>query len=210
MTYSHSDKKWQLLIKRMMDIVISLATLTILLPLLILIALLVKLTSQGPIFYRWRLLGVDKKHFTSYKFRTMIENAEEIEKELRNNNMNEMNGVYFKLKNDFRVTPIGKILRKFSLDELPQLYSILIGDMSLVGPRPVRISEKDGLDSCHDKRFIVKPGATSSWVVSGKNKINDFTEIIKLDIDYINNWSLWLDIKIILKTVPIILLGRNN
>jgi lipopolysaccharide/colanic/teichoic acid biosynthesis glycosyltransferase len=206
---SLTRKPLQLLLKRSIDIVLSSMGLLLLSPLLILISVLVKLTSHGPVFYRWKILGRHGKPFMSYKFRTMIDNAEEMEEELRRNNINEMKSVYFKLKDDFRVTFLGRILRKFSLDELPQLISVIKGDMSLVGPRPVRIHERDELKPWHQRRFSVRPGATSPWVVNGKNKIDNFDEIVKMDLAYIENWSLILDIKLILKTFPILLLGKN-
>lgn len=210
-TYSPTSRKyWKIAIKRIVDIVISFVALILLSPLFLVIAVLIKMTSHGRIFYEWKLLGLNKKPFTSYKFRTMVEHAEEIEKKLRQENINEMKGVYFKLKKDSRVTPLGRILRKLSIDELPQLYSVIKGDMSLVGPRPVRIVEKDELKDWHRRRFCVRPGVTSPWVVSGKNKINDFDDIARLDLLYIDKWSLWLDAKILLKTIPVILLGKNN
>jgi exopolysaccharide biosynthesis polyprenyl glycosylphosphotransferase len=199
----------EMAIKRIFDIIISSSCLILLSPLIIAIVFLVKFTSPGPVFFRWKIMGINRKHFISYKFRTMAENAEEIEKKLREGMTNEMQGVYFKLKDDFRVTPVGRFLRKYSLDEIPQLYSVLKGDMSLVGPRPVRIMEREELKAWHKRRFCVKPGVTSSWVVMGKNKISDFDEIAKLDLNYIDNWSLWLDIKILFKTVPLLILGKN-
>ncbi|MBI5675289.1 MAG: sugar transferase [Nitrospirae bacterium] len=199
----------EMAIKRMFDLMISSFCLIFLSPLIMAIALIVKITSPGRIFYQWKIMGVNKKHFISYKFRTMAENAEEIEKKLREKKNNEMQGVYFKLKDDFRVTPIGRFLRKYSLDEIPQLYSVVKGDMSLVGPRPVRIMEKEELKNWHKRRFCVKPGVTSPWVVMGKNKISDFDEIAKLDLNYIDNWSLWLDLKILFRTVPVLVFGRN-
>lgn len=199
----------EMAIKRMFDIAISSFCLILLSPLIVAIALIVKLSSPGPVFYKWKIMGINKKHFISYKFRTMAENAEEMEKKLREKKNNEMQGVYFKLKDDFRVTPIGRFLRKFSMDEIPQLFSVLKGDMSLVGPRPVRIVEKEELKNWHNRRFSVKPGVTSPWVVMGKNKISNFDEIAKLDLNYIDNWSLWLDIKILFKTIPVLVFGRN-
>lgn len=207
--YTFLHDEWALYLKRLIDIVIAATLLLVLSPLILFIVLLIKFTSGGSVFYKWRLLGLNKKPFTSYKFRTMVENAEEIEKKLREKNINEMNGVYFKLKEDFRVTKLGRILRKFSMDELPQLYSVLKGDMSLVGPRPVRILEKDELHDWHRRRFSIRPGVTSLWVIRGKNKITDFDEIAKLDLQYLDNWSLWTDLRIMLKTLPILLLGKN-
>lgn len=210
-TYSPTSRKyWKMSLKRIADIVISFIVLLLVSPLFLITAILVKMTSRGTIFYEWKLLGLNKKPFTSYKFRTMVEHAEQLEKQLRQKNNNEMKGVYFKLKKDPRVTIIGRVLRKLSIDELPQLYSVLKGDMSLVGPRPVRLAEKDELKDWHRRRFSVKPGVTSRWVTSGKNKINDFDDIARLDLTYIDNWSLWLDLKILIKTIPIILLGKNN
>jgi lipopolysaccharide/colanic/teichoic acid biosynthesis glycosyltransferase len=202
--------KWSKIIKRTIDISLCLPALLLLSPVLILIGLAIKLTSLGSVLYRWKIIGKDGRRVISYKFRTMIQNAEEIEKELRAKGINEMNGVYFKLKNDPRITRVGWVLRKYSLDDLPSLWSILKGDMSLVGPRPVRWLEYDELEEWHKERFRVKPGATSLWVVSGKNEISNFDEVMKLDLEYINNWSLWLDFKIIARTIPIILFGKNH
>lgn len=210
MNTKHSINMSDQYCKRLADIFISAILLIVLLPLFVLVAILIKLTSKGPIFYEWKILGLNKKPFNSYKFRTMVEHAEEIEKQLRQENINEMKGVYFKLKKDPRVTPIGRVLRKLSIDEFPQLYSVIKGDMSLVGPRPVRIVEKDELKDWHERRFCVRPGVTSPWVVSGKNKINDFDDIARLDLSYIDKWSLWLDVKVLIKTIPIILFGKNN
>lgn len=199
----------EMAIKRLIDIIVSLFGLILLSPLILTIILINKVLYRGSIFYRWNLLGLNKKPFVSYKFRTMVENAEEIEKELRQKNENEMKGVYFKLEKDFRVTPFGRFLRKYSLDEIPQLFSVLQGKMTLVGPRPVRIMEREELKNWHRRRFCVKPGVTSPWVVLGKNAIPDFDEIARLDLDYIDNWTLWKDIKIMLKTVPVIIFGKN-
>lgn len=208
--YSIPVDEWALYLKRFIDIFISGIILILLLPLFGLIAFLIKITSKGPVFYEWKLIGLNKKPFSSYKFRTMVENAEKMEKQFREKNINEMNGVYFKLKKDPRITQVGQILRKFSIDELPQLWSVFQGNMSLVGPRPVRQIEKSELKSWHRRRFSVRPGVTSPWVVSGKNKINDFDDIARLDLSYIDNWSFWKDLWILLKTIPIILLGKNT
>jgi len=172
---------------------------------MILITLLVKLTSPGPIFFRWNVIGKGGQPFVGYKFRTMFDGAERIREQLREKN--EMTGVFFKMQNDPRVTPIGRILRRFSLDELPQLWSVLKGDMSLVGPRPTQIFEYQQLKDWQKQRVKVKPGSVSLWIVSGKT--TDFDLMVRLDLEYINNWSIWLDLKILLKAIPYVLLGKN-
>jgi exopolysaccharide biosynthesis polyprenyl glycosylphosphotransferase len=208
LTYSTTPlKEWQLLVKRFFDIVISLIVLAIALPFMIIIAILIRLTSSGPIFYKWKVVGLNKKRFTGYKFRTMVQNADHLKAELMDRN--EMNGVVFKIKGDPRITAIGRFLRKFSLDELPQLWSVLKGDMSLVGPRPPLVSELDQFESWHRRKLSVKPGLTCLWQVRGRSKIRDFNDWVKLDLEYIDNWSLWLDFKILLQTIPVVLLGRG-
>jgi len=173
-----------------------------------LIALLIKWTSPGPVFFRQQRSGLNGRPFTLYKFRTMVTNAEQLKHELAA--MNEMTGPVFKVSNDPRVTPIGKWLRKFSLDELPQLYNVLRGEMSLVGPRPLPVDEvKRFYDLAHRRRLSVKPGLTCLWQISGRNKISDFKEWVRLDLEYIDNWSLWLDLKILLQTVPVVLAGEG-
>jgi lipopolysaccharide/colanic/teichoic acid biosynthesis glycosyltransferase len=203
------NKRVQHIVKRIIDIIGATMLLVVLSPLLVLITLLVKLTSPGPIFYCWKVVGKDGYSFVSYKFRTMVKDAEQMEKELRANGLNEMKGVYFKIRDDPRITGIGKLLRKYSLDELPTLYSVVKGDMSLVGPRPARIHEFEQFGEWHKRRLAVMPGLTGLWQVSGKNKVNDFDEIVKIDLGYIENWSLWLDLKILLQTIPVVLVGDN-
>jgi len=204
---SRLSVKLQLLVKRLMDIVISLIALIVLLPLFLLIALLIKATSKGPIFYRWNVVGKDCKPFTSWKFRTMVPDADEMKDLLKNRN--EMEGPVFKIRNDPRVTPIGRILRKYSLDELPQLFSVLTGKMSLVGPRPCLQSEFPHFSEWHKQKFAVKSGITCLWQISGRNDINDFDLWVKMDLEYIEHWSLWLDIKILAKTIPAVLSARG-
>ncbi len=194
---------WQLFLKRITDIVISALALTILSPLFLIIAALVKFTSPGPVFYQWRVVGINKKPFKSWKFRTMVENADELKAKLWDKN--EMLGPVFKIRDDPRITRIGRTLRRFFLDELPQLYSILRGDMSLVGPRPPLVGEVNRFESWHRRKLSLKPGLTCLWQVSGRNEIRDFDDWARLDLEYIDNWSLWLDSKILFKTVYVVL-----
>jgi lipopolysaccharide/colanic/teichoic acid biosynthesis glycosyltransferase len=191
--------------KRVMDVVISGAAFLILLPVMILITLLTKLTSPGPIFFRWNVIGLEGQPFVGYKFRTMFNGADRMREQLREKN--EMTGVFFKMQNDPRVTPIGRILRRFSLDELPQLWSVFKGDMSLVGPRPTQVFEYEQLKDWQKQRVKVKPGSVSLWIVSGKT--TDFDQMIRLDLEYINHWSTWLDLQILMKAIPYVLLGKN-
>lgn len=207
-TYSTTPRKEiSLFVKRVIDVCLSAAGLILLSPLFLLIATLIKLTSPGPIFYRWKVVGLNKKAFTSFKFRTMVVNADELKKKLMR--QNEMKGPAFKMKNDPRITRIGRFLRKFSLDELPQLFSVFIGDMSLVGPRPPLVTEVPQFKSWQRRKLSVKPGITCLWQCSGRNKINDFDEWVSLDLKYIDNWSLWLDFKILCKTIPAVLLSKG-
>ena len=199
---------WQLFLKRITDIVISALALTILSPLFLIIAALVKFTSPGPVFYHWRVVGFNKRLFSSWKFRTMVENADELKNELCDKN--EMTGPVFKMRNDPRITRAGRVLRRFSLDELPQLYSVLRGDMSLVGPRPPLVGEVNRFESWHRRKLSLKPGLTCLWQVRGRNEIRDFDDWAKLDLEYIDNWSLWLDLRIFFKTVYVVLSGSGR
>jgi len=203
------NKRIQKVIKRVLDIIVPLIALLVLAPFFLVVAILIKLTSKGPVFYKWRIIGQNGRKITSYKFRTMLDGAEQIEQNLRAYGNNEMKNVYFKLREDYRVTSFGTFLRKFSIDEFPSLYSVLKGDLSLVGPRPVRIHEYEGLNEWQKKRFVIKPGVTSTWVISGKNKITDFGEIVKLDLEYVENWCLLYDLRILARTVAVIVLGKN-
>jgi len=176
-------------------------------PLLAAIAAAVRLTSEGPILYPWRVAGQGGRPFTGYKFRTMVPNADALKADLMGRN--EMSGPVFKIKGDPRITPIGRILRKFSLDELPQLWSVLKGDMSLVGPRPPLQTEYQHFTERQKSKLAVKPGITCLWQISGRNEIADFDDWVQLDLQYIQHWSLWLDLKILLLTVPAVLRGRG-
>jgi len=204
------ELSWQSLVKHIMDFVGSFLMLLLLLviPVIPLIALAIKLASPGPVFFRQQRSGRNGSPFTLYKFRTMVTNAEQLKHELAA--MNEMTGPVFKVTNDPRVTPLGRFLRKYSLDELPQLWNVLRGEMSLVGPRPLPVDEvKRFNDLAHRRRLSVKPGLTCLWQVKGRNKISDFKDWVRLDLEYIDNWSLALDLKILFFTVPVVLRGTG-
>jgi exopolysaccharide biosynthesis polyprenyl glycosylphosphotransferase len=196
------ESSWAGLVKQLMDFFGALVLLLVAAPLVMLpVAVLIKLFSPGPVFFRQQRSGLNGAPFTLYKFRTMVTNAEQFKHELEA--MNEMSGPVFKVTKDPRVTPLGRILRRYSLDELPQLFNVLRGEMSLVGPRPLPVDEVRRFnDLAHRRRLSVKPGITCLWQVSGRNQIADFKEWVRLDLEYIDNWSLWLDIKILLRTIP--------
>lgn len=192
--------------KRIIDIVGSLCGLVILSPILIIVGVLIKLESKGPIVFVQKRVGKNGKEFDMYKLRSMIVNAEEIKEKLKE--QNEMSGPMFKMKDDPRITKIGKFIRKTSIDELPQLLNVLKGNMSLVGPRPSLPHEVKEFDSWMLRRLDVKPGLTCYWQVMGRNNI-DFEDWMKLDVKYVNERSLWLDIKLIFKTF-FVLFGDEN
>lgn len=193
--------------KRAFDMVVSLALLTLLSPLFLVVAVLVKLTSRGSVFYEFRVLGKNARPFVAYKFRTMVENADDLKPSLMRHN--EMRGPAFKMRNDPRITPLGRWLRKLSIDELPQLWSVLVGDMSLVGPRPPFADEFVQYKSWQWGRLAVTPGITCIWQVTGRSDIRDFDDWAALDAEYIKNWSLWLDFKILLMTIPAVLRAKG-
>jgi lipopolysaccharide/colanic/teichoic acid biosynthesis glycosyltransferase len=194
--------------KRCIDILVSGLLLLGLSPLFLLLAALVKLTSAGPVFYRWRVVGRGGQPFVGYKFRSMVANADELKAKFLT--QNEMSGPVFKLTNDPRVTPLGSWMRRYSLDELPQLYSVLKGDMSLVGPRPPLITEYERFTDYQKQKLVVRPGITCLWQVSGRNQVSDFDEWVRLDLDYVRNWSLVLDFKILLKTASEVFGGSGK
>lgn len=204
---STPDKFGQLLVKRAFDIVLSGLGLIILLPLIALTYLVIKFTSGTPVFFTQDRCGLNGRRFKIYKFRTMNIGAEAQLESLKQ--LNEMSGPTFKLTNDPRITKIGKFLRKFSIDELPQLWNVFKGEMSLVGPRPPVPAEVSKYDSWHRRRLSMRPGLTCLWQVSGRNKITDFDDWMKLDLKYIDNWSLLLDSKILLKTFPAVIAGHG-
>jgi exopolysaccharide biosynthesis polyprenyl glycosylphosphotransferase len=205
---SAPEASWQGIVKQVMDFVGSFILLAALSWLFAILALLVKLTSPGPVFFRQQRSGLNGAPFTLYKFRTMVTNAEQFQHELQA--MNEMSGPVFKVTNDPRITSFGKFLRKYSLDELPQLYNVLRTEMSLVGPRPLPVDEVKRFENlAHRRRLSVKPGLTCLWQISGRNQISDFRDWVRLDLEYIDNWSLWLDLKILVRTVPAVLIGSG-
>ncbi len=194
-------------IKRALDILCASFFFLALSPLILLIGLLVKLSSPGPIFYHWNVIGRGGRSFRGYKFRTMVQNADDIKEKLWQNN--EMTGPVFKIKRDPRITPLGRFLRKYSLDEVPQFWSILKGDMSLVGPRPAGPKEWVKYEPWQRRKLSVTPGLSCLWQINGRNAITSFNEWVRLDLEYIDNWSLWLDMKILFLTVPAVLSGRG-
>lgn len=202
------EASWQSVAKSALDCFGSLFLLIVSSPLFLVIPVLIKLTSKGPVFFRQQRAGLNGRPFTMFKFRTMVTDAEQLKHEL--DALNEMSGPVFKIAKDPRITPIGRILRKFSLDEFPQLYNVLRGDMSLVGPRPLPEYEVKRFDDCsHRRRLSVKPGLTCIWQVSGRNEVKSFEDWVRLDLQYIDNWSFWLDVKILLRTIPVVLLGTG-
>lgn len=202
------EASWQALSKQLLDFTGALVLLILLSPLFLAIAIAIKLTMPGPVFFRQQRSGLSGAPFTLFKFRTMVTNAEQFQHELAA--MNEMTGPVFKVTNDPRVTATGKLLRKYSLDELPQLWNVLRGEMSLVGPRPLPVDEVKRFDNlAHRRRLSVKPGLTCLWQISGRNQISDFKEWVRLDLEYIDNWSLWLDLKILVLTVPVVVRGTG-
>lgn len=201
-----NESKFYLFIKRFIDIISSLLGLIVLSPLLIIVSILIKVDSKGPIFFSQERVGLRGKHFKMYKFRSMVINAEEIKDKLRGKN--EMSGPMFKMKNDPRVTKIGKLIRKTSIDELPQLFNVLKGDMSLVGPRPSLPKEVKEFEPWMLERLEVKPGITCYWQVMGRNSIG-FEEWMSLDVKYVHERCLSLDLKLIFKTF-FVLFGDEN
>lgn len=202
------SRSFELRVKRLLDVVVAGGALVLLAPLLAAIAAAVKLTSPGPALYRWRVMGQGGRPFTGYKFRTMVANADALKEQLAA--CNEMKGPMFKITKDPRVTPIGCLLRKYSLDELPQLWSVLRGDMSLVGPRPPLQTEYAHFTEFQKRKLAVKPGITCLWQVAGRNAISDFDEWVRLDLAYIERWSLWLDLKILALTALAVLKGTGK
>jgi lipopolysaccharide/colanic/teichoic acid biosynthesis glycosyltransferase len=193
-------------VKRAFDLVVSSLVLVAGLPVWLTIAAAVKLTSRGPVLYRDRRIGLGQQEFGMLKFRTMVADAAGRQAELEASN--EADGPLFKIREDPRVTGVGAFLRRFSLDEVPQLWNVLRGEMSLVGPRPLPLRDSERLDAWHRKRYLVLPGVTGLWQISGRSNLG-FDDLVRLDFFYLENWSIWLDISILLKTFPAILTGKG-
>lgn len=205
-TFFREQLLLQLLVKRMVDIGVAASILVLLLPVMAIVALLIKLTSPGPVLFAQDRVGMNQRRFRLYKFRSMIVNADEKKKELAH--LNELDGPAFKMANDPRITRVGRFIRKTSIDELPQLFNVLKGQMSLVGPRPPLPSEVSQYEWLFRRRLSVKPGITCVWQVSGRSGTT-FDEWMKMDKQYVENWSLLLDFKILLKTIPAVLFCRG-
>lgn len=198
---------WPFILKRVIDFTLTLLLLILFCPLLLVLAILIKFTSEGPIFFLQDRLGLNKRIFRIRKFRTMVADAERRQAALEH--LNEQDGPAFKMAHDPRITPLGRILRKTSMDELPQLFNVLRGDMSLVGPRPLPVRDYQGFDQdWHRRRFSVRPGITCLWQISGRNSIG-FDKWMELDMRYIDEWSLWLDLRILAGTIPAVLRGSG-
>jgi exopolysaccharide biosynthesis polyprenyl glycosylphosphotransferase len=193
-------------LKRAFDLVVATLLLVLLAPLLGAMALAVKLSSRGPVVYRSLRPGIGGEPFACFKFRTMHDNADQLQNGLEGEN--ELGGAIFKMRDDPRVTGVGKLLRRWSLDELPQLFNVLRGDMSLVGPRPLPQRDYDRLEEWHRKRYLVLPGMTGLWQVSGRSEL-DFDELVRLDFLYLERWSIFLDLSILLKTIPAVVRSRG-
>jgi len=205
--YMGPEENWAFVVKRVVDFILSAVFLVLLIPLFVLVGALIGLTSQGPVFFVQDKVGHNKRRFRMYKFRTMKKEAEILQEELEG--LNEVEGPVFKINNDPRITKIGKILRKTSIDELPQLVNVLKGDMSLVGPRPLPLRDYKRFQKNWQKRRVsVKPGITGLWQVCGRNDLS-FDQWIELDMEYIDHWSLFLDFKILMKTIPAVLSGKG-
>ncbi len=198
----------QMVMKRTLDIIGSLFGMIILGAAVLFVAPAVKLDSPGPVFFKQTRVGRNGRKFTFYKFRSMYEDAEERRKELLDRN--EVDGLMFKMEDDPRITRVGRFLRRTSIDELPQFWNVLKGDMSLVGTRPPTVDEFEQYEAKHRCRLSMTPGLTGLWQVSGRSDIKDFDEVVRLDMEYIDNWSIWEDIKILLLTVKVVVSGKGS
>lgn len=194
-------------LKRLLDVAGSLLGCVISLPIIAIVAIPLKLESPGPLIFKQKRVGLNGRIFYIHKLRSMYIDAEERKKELMA--QNEMNGLMFKMQDDPRITKVGKFIRKTSIDELPQFFDVLVGNMSLVGTRPPTVDEYNQYDSHHKRRLSMKPGITGLWQVSGRSKIQNFEDVVSLDVQYIDHWSLWGDIKLLFKTVAVVFSGHG-
>jgi exopolysaccharide biosynthesis polyprenyl glycosylphosphotransferase len=194
------------LLKRMFDVVGATLLLLFLSPFFLAIALAIKITSRGSVFYASQRPGIGGTPFSCWKFRTMYRDADQRQADLES--INEASGALFKIRDDPRMTPVGRMLRGFSLDELPQLWNVVRGQMSLVGPRPLPLRDYDQLEDWHKKRYLVLPGITGLWQISGRSEL-DFDDLVRLDFLYLERWSVFLDLSILVKTVPAVLSRRG-
>jgi exopolysaccharide biosynthesis polyprenyl glycosylphosphotransferase len=194
-----------LVVKRVLDVTVALCGLVVFTPVFVVCALAIKLSGPGPVLFSQPRYGRNRRLFLMHKFRTMVQDAEQLQPDLES--QNEARGPVFKIRSDPRVTAVGRVLRKLSIDELPQLFNVLRGDMSLVGPRPLPVRDVSRFNETWlMRRFSVKPGLTCLWQVNGRSNV-DFDHWVRLDLDYIDNWSLALDMRILFKTVPVVLRG---
>jgi lipopolysaccharide/colanic/teichoic acid biosynthesis glycosyltransferase len=198
---------WKLVVKRGLDLLFGSILLVLVAPVMGLAAVAVWFTDGRPVLYQWRVVGQQGKPFLSWKFRTMVRDADTRKQELMS--LNEMAGPAFKMRNDPRITKVGRVLRRYSLDELPQLWSVIKGDMSLVGPRPPLITEVEHFEAWQKRKLTVIPGLTCLWQTMGRSDIKDFNEWVTMDLHYIDNWSLFLDFKILIQTFKTVVLGRG-
>ncbi len=201
-------KLYMLYIKNIWERFFSFILGIVLLPIVLFFSILIKLDSKGPIIFKQKRIGLHGRKFTQYKLRSMVFNAEELKDNIKEDNMH--SGPVFKSNSDPRITRVGKLLRKYSIDEIPQLYNVIKGDMNLIGPRPPIPEEVKKYKPHHYRRLSVKPGLTGLWQVSGRNSIENFDDWVRLDLDYIDNWSLGGDLMIVLKTIPVVIKGTGR
>jgi exopolysaccharide biosynthesis polyprenyl glycosylphosphotransferase len=198
----------RLMIKRVFDVIGSLIGIIFTIVLYPFIALAIKIESRGPVIFKQERIGKNGRHFMIYKYRSMYQDAEERLAELKSKN--EVEGLMFKMEDDPRITKVGKFLRKTSLDELPQFFNVLKGDMSLVGTRPPTVNEFEHYNAHYKRRLSITPGLTGMWQVNGRSDIKDFDEVVRLDLEYIDNWSLRLDFKLILQTIGVVIFRKGS
>ncbi len=206
-THPSAADAGDMLVKRIIDVVGSVVGLVLTTLIFPFVALAVKLTSRGPVLFKQKRVGLNGRIFTIHKFRTMVNGAHDMRAQLAH--LNEARGPHFKIKNDPRLTRVGRLLRSTSIDELPQFWNVLKGDMSLVGPRPFPVEEVEKHNASYFRRLTMKPGITGVWQTNGRSEVKDFQGILRMDEDYIRNWSLWLDAKLLLKTIPAVVLRKG-